>query len=376
MRRTALAVAWCLLGFSAATFAQQQATLRPAKSYVSTSEPTPFVLRSQVTEVAVELAVTDQSGKPIGELRSDDLQIFDNGKPAAITQIRPEDELPLRVALVIDWSDSMQKDLGFERQVALDFLRTVLRPNIDQAMVVGFRSRVEVTQALTSDVPSLEAGLRPVAGVSLSSVYDALTTAADELRKTDPFLPQRRAIVLLSDGEDNVSAHGLLDAIKAAQRTNATIYTIAPQGRIAPRRRRSKSAENPRSFPVAELPAGFIAGQLFIHCTDTATTNSAACATGAITTNRKRLLPDESSAHAGADVLMELAAVTGGRAFFIPPSGEQPAFETIQQHLRLGYAVYFKPGAVGGERYRSLEIKSKDGNLHVWAPRSYYADWE
>ncbi len=380
MRRTALAVGLWMVAVATAALAQQQpASFRVTKSYAPSTEEAPFVVETRVAEVAVQLAVTDRSGKPVRELRRDDLQIFDSGKPAAITQIRREDELPLRVALVIDWSDSMQKDLGFERKVALDFLRTVLRPDIDRAMVVGFRSRVEVTQALTSDAPSLEAGLRPVAGVSLSSVYDALTTAADALRSADPFLPQRRVIVLLSDGEDNISAHGLLDAIKAAQRANATIYTIAPQHRIPPQHRRNKSAENPRSVAVAEPQAEIIRAQLFMHCTDTtttATTNSAACASGAITTNRRRLSQDESSAPAGDDVLRELAAVTGGRAFFIPPSGEQPAFETIQQHLRLGYAVYFKPGAVEGERYRSLEIKSKDGNLHVWAPRSYYADWE
>jgi VWFA-related protein len=198
--------------------------------------------------------------------------------------------------------------------VALDFLRTALRPSTDQAMVVGFRYRVEVTQPLTGDARNLEAGLRPVAGVSLSSVYDALIAATDALRSSDSRLPQRRAIVLLSDGEDNVSAHGLSDVIQAARRANISIYTIAP------RRRSSRSA--------------------------------------------------------GDDVLRRLAEVTGGQAFFIAPSGEQPAFATILQHLRRGYAIYFKPGSAGGERYRSLEITATDRNLHVWAPRSYYADWQ
>jgi len=144
-------------------------------------------------------------------------------------------------------------------------------------------------------------------------VYDALIAATDALRDADPSLPQRRAIVLLSDGEDNVSAHGWADVIQAAQRSNITIYTIAP-------RRRARSA--------------------------------------------------------GDDVLLKLAAVTGGRAFFISPSGEQPAFDAIQQNLRLRYAVYFKPGAVGGDRFRSLEITPRDRNLQVWARHSYYADWE
>jgi VWFA-related protein len=314
MRRKAFALALVLLGLAGAAFAQQPATLRLAKSALWTTEETPFVLQSQVAEVAVQLAVTDRSGKPVTELTPDDLQILENGKPAAITDLRREDELPLRLALVIDWSDSMQKDLKLERQVALDFLRTTLRPNIDQAAVVGFRYRVEVTQALTSDADRLEAGLRPVGGVSLSSVYDALIAATDELRNTDSSLPQRRAIVLLSDGEDNVSAHGLSDVLHAAQRANITIYTITP------RQRRVKSA--------------------------------------------------------GDKVLLELARVSGGRTFFITPSGEQTAFAKIAQDLRLGYALYFKPGALGGDRFRSLEITARDPNLQVQARRGYYAGWE
>jgi VWFA-related protein len=313
MRRTTLAVTLWLVA-AAAALAQQPASLLATKSYLPTTEEAPFVLERQVAEVAVQLAVTDRIGKPVQGLGRDDLLILDNGRPAAITEIRRQDDLPLRMALVVDWSDSVRKNLAFERRVALDFLRTALRPSTDQAMVVGFRYRVEVTQPLTGDARNLEAGLRPVAGVSLSSVYDALIAATDALRSSDSRLPQRRAIVLLSDGEDNVSAHGLSDVIQAARRANISIYTIAPG------RRRSKSA--------------------------------------------------------GDDVLRKLAEVTGGQAFFIAPSGEQPAFATILQHLRRGYAIYFKPGSAGGERYRSLEITATDRNLHVWAPRSYYADWQ
>jgi Ca-activated chloride channel family protein len=314
MHRNLRTAALWLLGFGATAFAQQQATLHLTKSPLDTADDGPFVLQRQVAEVAVQLAVTDRNGKPVAGLGRDDLQVLDNGKPAAITQIRRQDDLPLRIALVVDWSDSMRRNLGFERKVALDFLRAALRPAIDEAMVVGFQYRVEVTQKFTSEPRSLEAGLRPVDGVSLSSVYDALIAATDELRNTDPWLSQRRAIVLLSDGEDNVSAHGLPDVIKAAQRANVTIYTIAP------RRRRAGSA--------------------------------------------------------GDEVLRELARITGGRAFFISPSGEQQAFERIEQDLRLGYAVYFKPGAVGGNQMRSLEIRARDRNLQVWARHSYYVDWE
>ena len=314
MRSKAFAVGLCLLGFAATVFAQQQLAFDALRSYPGTTESAPLTLHRQVEEVAVQLAVTDRNGRPVTELLPDDLEVLDSGIRAIITALRRVDELPLRVALVIDWSDSMQKNLGFERKVALDFLRNVLRPETDQAMVVGFRYRVEVTQPLTSDLASLEAGLRPVAGAPLSSVYDALIAATDRLRNTDPYLAQRRAIVLLSDGEDNVSAHGLLDVIQAAQRANVTIYTITPPARPA------------RSV--------------------------------------------------GHGVLMELASVTGGRAFFIRRSAEEPAFAAIRRDLRTGYALYFKPGPGSGGGMRSLEITTRDKKLQVWARHSYYAGWE
>ena len=311
MRTSRLAAAVWMLVLLASAFAQQQATLHFPKSQLNPKGEAPFMLRSEVAEVGVQLAVTDRGGRAVTRLAREDLQVFDNGKPATITDLRREYDLPLRLALVFDWCDSMQKQLGFERRAALDFLRAVLRPNIDQATVVGFRYRVEVTQGLTADTRSLENGIRPVAGVPLSSVYDALIAATDELRRADPFLPHRRAIVLLSDGEDNVSAHGMADVIQAAERANITIYTITP-------RHRGRSDGN--------------------------------------------------------RMLVKLAQATGGRAFFIPASRKKAAFAIIEQDLRLGYAVYFKASPAGGDRFRSLEVKAKDRNLQVLAPHSYYAD--
>jgi Ca-activated chloride channel family protein len=314
MRSKAFVLCLCLLGFAGAAFAQQQLALDFLERHPGTTDRAPLALHHQVAEVAVQLAVTDVKGDPVLELLPDDLEVFDSGRRAMITALRRDEDLPLRVALVLDWSDSMQKNLNFERTIALDFLRNVLRPETDKAMVVGFRYRVEVTQPLTSNLQSLEAGLRPVAGVSLSSVYDALIAAIDGLSNADPG-DQRRAILLLSDGEDNVSAHGLLDAIQAAQRANVTVYTITP----LPRRRPNST---------------------------------------------------------GSNVLLELAKVTGGRTFFIPRSAEGSALATIRRDLRTGYALYFKPSPGAGPGLRPLEVSSRDTKLKVRAPHGYYAGSE
>lgn len=314
MRSKAFAIGLCLLGFATAAFAQQQVAFEVRNTYPRTPEETPFAVHRQVAEVAVQLSVHHRSGKPVTELQPDDLEVLDSGMPAAITELRREGDLPLRIAVVIDWSDSMQKSLQFERQVALDFLRNVLRPETDQAMVVGFRYRVEVTQPLTSNLQSLEAGLRPVAGVPLSSVYDALIAATDSLQDADPYPAQRRAIVLLSDGRDNVSAHGLADVIEAAAKANITVYTITPMVR-------------------QEGPAR------------------------------------------GREVMTQLARITGGQAFSISRASEQAAFAAIRRDLSTGYALYFKPRP-GSGGLRPLQINARDKNFQVVARHGYYAGWE
>jgi VWFA-related protein len=144
-------------------------------------------------------------------------------------------------------------------------------------------------------------------------VYDALIAATDELGKADP-IPERRAIILLSDGEDNVSAHGLSDVIRAAQQANITIYTV--------------TSRRLRSSPAA--------GQ----------------------------------------VLKTLTKTTGGRSFFISRFGEQQAFAAINQDLRLGYTLYFKADAVGGRGFRPLQVKARDRNLQVLTRDGYYVGWQ
>ena len=307
-----LALSLGALALAGTAFAQQPAKLQLAKSELWGSESAAYMLESRVTEVSVPLAVTDRLGRPVSRITADDLQVLENGRPASITELRRDEDPPLRLALVVDWSDSVQRDLKFERKVALDFLRSTLRPEVDEAAVVGFGYRVEVSQPLTGNFGNLEAALRPVGGAPLSSVYDALIAATEQLRQADDALPQRRAIMLLSDGKDNASAHGPSDVIQAAQRANIAIYAITPQPR--------------RAKPASER------------------------------------------------ALMQMSRMTGGCVFSIAPAGEQAAFARIEQDLRVGYALYFKPGAQG-ESFRSLEIVARDPNLQVRARRGFYAGW-
>ncbi len=310
MRSFTFATMFCLLGFAATTAAQQQASLRVS----ATREQTVFVIRRQVAEVAVQFTVTDRHGKAVSGIRRDDLLVLDNGQPITeVTRFGSNDELPLQLALVIDWSDSMQKSFNLEYEGAKDFLRTLLRPNLDEALVVGFRSKPVVTQELTYELDKLENGIHPVEGVRLTALYDSVVAACRELRKVSSSEPQRRVLVLLTDGGDNYSLAGISDAIETAQRDGIVIYAITPQ----------------RSY-----------------------------------------WEDRDG-----QALMALTNRTGGRVLFMSKNAGT-AFRHIEAELRSGYSLYFKPMLVSGESFHSLQIRPQDRNLQVRARARYYAGWE
>jgi Ca-activated chloride channel family protein len=293
----------CLLTFAVAVSAQQMASLR-SESQPAIEES--FSMRRQVAEVGVQLRVHDRDGHAVPGLHERDLILLDNGMPVEnIRAFRHDDALPLQIALVIDWSDSM-RDFDLQRDTALDILEGVFHPGLDRALVIGFRSRVETTQPLTGDLQQLTTAVRPTPGILLSAMYDAVVAACDQLRNQTAAY-ERRVIVLLSDGEDNGSAAGLNEAVRAALAANVSVYTL-----------------NPRRPQLQSL---------------------------------------------GNQVLAHLARATGGQAFFGPASAK--GFAGIARDLRIGYAIYFKPSAPGGERH-TLEVRTRDPDLEVRMARAYY----
>lgn len=296
---------------SAAT--QQQ---KPADSNAATGEDPVTTIRSTTNEVNVVFTVTDKHGRRVTDLKQGDFRVLDDNKPPQeIRSFHAETNLPLQVGLLIDASNSVRDRFKFEQQSAIEFLNQTIHPRYDQAFVVGFDVTPEVTQDFTDDTVKLAHGvheLRPGGGTAL---YDALYFACrDKLLKAPKSATVRRAIILLSDGEDNQSHVTREEAIEMAQRAEAIVYTIS---------------------------------------TNVSGTKGA-----------------------GDKVLERIADATGGRPFFpFQIRDVSNAFAEIQDELRSQYAVAYKPADLKADgHYRAIEIVANDRkNLRVRSRRGWYA---
>jgi len=267
-------------------------------------------------EVNVVFTVTDKHGKRVTDLKQNDFHVLDDNKaPEAIRAFHAETNLPLEVGLLIDASNSVRDRFKFEQESAIEFLNQTIRPRFDEAFVVGFDVTPEVTQDFTDNTESLAHGvheLRPGGGTAL---YDALYFACrDKLLKSPKSVTVRRAIILLSDGEDNQSHVTREEAIEMAQRAEAIVYTISTN---------VSGTKGP-----------------------------------------------------GDKVLERIADATGGRAFFpFQIRDVANAFAEIQDELRSQYAIAYKPADFKTDgHYRTIEIVTTDRkNYRVRSRRGWYA---
>jgi Ca-activated chloride channel family protein len=273
-------------------------------------------IRVPTNEVNVVFTVTDKHGRRITDLKQNDFRIVDDNKPPQeIRSFHAETNLPLQVGLLIDASNSVRDRFKFEQESAIEFLNQTIHPRVDSAFVVGFDVTPEITQDFTDNTELLARGvheLRPGGGTAL---YDALYYACRErLLKAQKGTPVRRAIILLSDGEDNQSHVTREEAIEMAQRAEAIIYTIS---------------------------------------TNVSGTKGA-----------------------GDKVLERIADATGGHPFFpFQIRDVANAFAEIQNELRSQYAVSYKPADFKADgHYRTIEIVANDRkSFRVRARRGYYA---
>jgi len=273
-------------------------------------------IKATTNEVNVVFTVTDKHGRRITDLKQNDFQILDDNKPPQeIRSFHAETNLPLQVGLLVDASNSVRDRFKFEQESAIEFLNQTVRPNYDKAFIVGFDVTPEVTQDFTDRTEALAHGvheLRPGGGTAL---YDAIYFACrDKLMKAPKSTPVRRAIILLSDGDDNQSHVTREEAIEMAQRAEAIIYAIS---------------------------------------TNVSGTKGA-----------------------GDKVLERIADATGGHAFFPFQIREVAnAFAEIQDELRSQYAISYKPADLKTDgHYRTIEIVANDRkNLKVRSRRGWYA---
>jgi VWFA-related protein len=274
-----------------------------------------LTIRKRVDEVNVLFIATDRHGKFVRNLNQSDFSILDDHKPVqSIVNFRRETDLPIELGLLMDVSGSVQGRFAFEKQAATGFLQHIIRPGFDKAFVVGFNKESHLAQDFTDKVPALAAGIQRLHDGGGTALYDAIYKACkDKLLRERSDHPIRRAIVVVSDGEDNQSEVTRAQAIEMAQRAEVLIYAIS---------------------------------------TD-----------------------DSGLILRGDKVLEDVAGATGGRAFFpFKMKDITHSFAAIEDELRSQYDVAYKPADFDADgRYRSIEITSLKKDLQVRARRGYYA---
>ncbi len=215
---------------SAASAPQSGQAPAPPPANQSQAPSPEYTIPVAVNEVYLIFTVTDSKGHFIRDLQLGDFALLDDQKaPAQIFSFQQQTNLPLRVGLLIDTSTSIRRRFEFEQQAATEFILDTIHPRTDRAFVMGFDVAPDIKQDWTNDLDKLNTGinaLRPGGGTAL---YDALYTACrdkllDSARGQEP---TRKAIVLVSDGNDNQSRVYQDEAIKMCQRAETIVYAIS-----------------------------------------------------------------------------------------------------------------------------------------------------
>ena len=190
--------------------------------------PESETVRARVDEVNVVFTVSDASGKFISHISLNDFNVLDNRRaPERISYFQQQSDLPLRVGVLVDLSDSITYRFAYEKQAAITFLQKVLRPQVDQAFLVGFGSRVILYHDFTSDIGALSNAVREMHAGGDTPLYDAIRFASAKLGSASGPALMRRAIILITDGEDTRSKTIMYDAIQSALHAETVIYALS-----------------------------------------------------------------------------------------------------------------------------------------------------
>src|SRR5271166_6291743 len=147
-----------MAGCCAAVYAQQAVAPVAQKLEIVEDPGTRIIL--DVTRVNMLFTVTDKKGRFVTDLMKDDFQVFENKTPQAIAEFTAETDLPLRLGILIDTSNSIRERFKFQQEAATDFINTVIRPHQDKAIIVSFDTAAELVSDLTDDTEQLNRAVR------------------------------------------------------------------------------------------------------------------------------------------------------------------------------------------------------------------------
>jgi VWFA-related protein len=314
--------------FASAQAPVQQPVLPPAQSPVAapgvtvapvqngqqnSQEPT-FTLTTGVNLVNLVFTVTDNHGKFITGLKRSDFGLLDNGRPpASVVSFTQQTNLPLRIGIMLDTSSSIRTRFKFEQDSALDFFLQVLHPG-DRAFVEGFDVSTDLAQDYTNNIDALNTGIRKLRPGGGTALFDSLYhTCQAQMLTLKEETPVRKAIILVSDGEDNYSRALESDAIKMCQRAETIVFAISTD--ISPTRGK------------------------------------------------------------GDDVLRAITLATGGRLFESEREEDVAAgFKDIEEELRSQYSLEYTPSDFKQDgSFRTIYLQSTDRRYHVSARTGYFA---
>ena len=301
-------------------------------------------LRVNSNLVSLYFTVRDKHGGLDPTLTRDDCQVLEDKKVQKIRNFTAEANQPLTLGILLDTSGSQMNVLPLEQEAGSAFLHSVLRDK-DEAFLISFDVDVDLLEDYTNNagqlsramnkaqintaagngaagIPGLGQGTIPTQGAPKGTLlYDAVNLASnDKLRQETG----RKAMILLTDGEDEGSKYRIQDAIEAAQKANAIVYVIL----IADR--------------------GFYSG-------------------GSIMLG----------GYSGDMLMRRMTEATGGRVIDVGNNGKklQAAFDQIEDELRTQYVISYVPQNTDFDgKYRAVDIQCKGDGLKVQARKGYYAE--
>ncbi|MGA8034453.1 MAG: VWA domain-containing protein [Candidatus Acidiferrales bacterium] len=301
---------------------QQQAPAAPQQG------PAPPTIVTTTGLVHLVATVMDHHHDFVTNLDKSDFRILEDGQVQEITYFGRETDLPLRIGILLDTSNSIRPRLEFEKEAAMDFLQSVIRRNKDQAFLMTFDNEPDVIQDYTGDLALLTDAIRKQRAGGGTALNDAIYRATEKL--ISPPLPKgpnqevRRVLVVISDGNDNLSDHALSDSLDAAVRAEAAIYCVSTNTDWL-----SISGDKPHKLHLEP----------------------------------------------GDQVLEKFAVQSGGRVFY-PYKVEDLAqsFLDIGNELRSQYFIAYRPSIPQANgKYRTIEVQTDRKGLEVRTRKGYYA---
>ncbi len=285
----------------------------PANEAPASNEPV-TTLHVQANEVNLIFTVTDKKGRFITGLKRENFGLLDDGRPPiSVLHFYQQTNLPLRVGIMLDTSSSIRQRFQFEQDSAVEFLLQILHRN-DRAFVMGFDIQTDIEQDFTNNVDLLNQGIRRLRPGGGTALFDSLyKTCRDQMLTLQEENAVRRALILVSDGDDNYSRVQESDAIKMCQRAGTIVYTISTN--ISP------------------------------------------------------------SKDKGDETLRAISEATGGQPFY-PTKLEDVAigFRNIQEELRSQYALVYRPADLKQDgAFRTIYLQALDPRYKVRAQKGYFA---